>query len=75
VYRLGSNLILIVLLLCIGTICAAQVPPTPDELLNDLACGSCHEGISVESDILDKAADLSHNVEKTGHQSGTEHGD
>ena len=47
------------LLFCVSTICSAQEPPTAEELLNDLACGSCHEGIDVESDILDKAADLS----------------
>jgi len=41
------------------SLCSAQQTPTAEELLNDLACGSCHEGIDVESDILDKAADLS----------------
>jgi mono/diheme cytochrome c family protein len=59
VNKLGSSLILIVLLSCVSAISVAQERPTADELLNDLACGSCHEGISVESDILDKAADLS----------------
>ena len=58
--KLGSNLrFLLLLQLCCCGICSAQDLPTAEVLLNDLACGSCHEGISVESDILDKAADLS----------------
>ena len=48
-----------VLLLFLTGVCSAQAPPTAEELLNDLACGACHEGIDVESDFLDKAADLS----------------
>ncbi len=32
--------------------------PSAEELLKDLACGSCHSGINVESDILEKAPDL-----------------
>jgi len=54
-----SALILPVILLFLRAVCSAQELPTAEELLNDLACGSCHEGIDVESDILDKAADLS----------------
>ncbi len=59
VARSASMLVLFVLVLGNQYICVAQEPPTAEELLNDLACGSCHEGIDVESDILDKAADLS----------------
>ena len=59
VFKLGSNLLLTISMLCVGAFCSAQEQPTADELLNDLACGSCHEGITNESDILDKAADLS----------------
>lgn len=59
VFKLGSSLLLVLFLSCFGSVCTAQDRPTAEDLLNDLACGSCHEGISVESDILDKAADLS----------------
>lgn len=34
-------------------------PTYAERLLNDLACGSCHDGIQVESDIRDVAPDLS----------------
>jgi mono/diheme cytochrome c family protein len=54
-----SVLILSVILGSCYAICSSQELPTAEELLNDLACGSCHEGIDIESDILDKAADLS----------------
>jgi len=54
-----TTLILTASLAFLNVICLAQELPTAEELLNDLACGSCHEGIDVESDILDKAADLS----------------
>jgi mono/diheme cytochrome c family protein len=56
---LRSIVILLVTLVSCYAICSAQELPTAEELLNDLACGSCHEGIDVESDILAKAADLS----------------
>ncbi len=59
VRKFGSNLFVLVSLVFLHNICVAQEMPTAEELLNDLACGSCHEGISVESDILAKAADLS----------------
>lgn len=37
----------------------AQQSTTAEQLLKDLACGSCHSGIKVESDIREKAPDLS----------------
>lgn len=41
-----------------GAVCAAQEVPSAEQLLNDLACGSCHQGIPVESDIREKTPDL-----------------
>lgn len=46
-------------LLSHGAVCLAQDSTSAEQLLNDLACGSCHDGISVESDIREKAPDLS----------------
>ncbi len=46
------------LALCVAALCAAQGQPSAEQLLNDLACGSCHEGVSVETGILEKAPDL-----------------
>lgn len=46
-------------LLVYSTICVAQDSLSTEQLLNDLACGSCHGGVSVESDIREKAPDLS----------------
>jgi mono/diheme cytochrome c family protein len=51
---------LLVCLLSYGTVCLAQDSSSAEQLLNDLACGSCHNGITVESDIREKAPDLSH---------------
>ncbi len=42
----------------LGVVCVGQSYATADQLLNDLACGSCHEGIDVQSDIRKKAPDL-----------------
>jgi len=45
-------------LLCLSAVCSAQDSLSAVRLLNDLACGSCHSGIAVESDILEKTPDL-----------------
>jgi mono/diheme cytochrome c family protein len=37
-----------------------QAQPTPELLLQDLACDNCHFGTAVESNIRDKAPNLSH---------------
>jgi mono/diheme cytochrome c family protein len=42
-----------------GAVCLAQDTPWAEQLLNDLACSACHDGLSVETDIRDKAPDLS----------------
>jgi mono/diheme cytochrome c family protein len=46
------------MLLAASAACAAQEVPSAEQLLNDLACGACHDGIPVESDIKEKAPDL-----------------
>ncbi len=45
-------------LTCLGAVCLAQGLPSAEQLLNDLACGSCHSGIVVESDIQERTPDL-----------------
>ncbi len=57
--RIERISIVVVALLSVGVVCSAQEVPTAEELLNDLACVACHEGIDVETDILEVAADLS----------------
>lgn len=49
---------LIVVLLALPVAGAAQAPRTAEVLLRDLACGNCHGGIPVPSNIQDKAPDL-----------------
>ena len=46
-------------LLFFNSISKAQQSPSAEQLLKDLACGSCHPGLTIESDIQEKAPDLS----------------
>lgn len=50
---------LIFCLLSFHIICLAQKFPSAETLIKDLACISCHDGINIETDIKNKAPDLS----------------
>jgi len=39
--------------------CYGQNNPSAEELIRDLACGNCHLGINIKSNIYEKAPDLS----------------
>ena len=58
----GGSLVLLFGMMCVAGSGVAQESADPtyaEQLLNDLACASCHDGIDVESDIRDVAPDLS----------------
>lgn len=47
---------------CLGFASAAgwgQTPPAPEQLLRELGCAGCHDGVPADSAIRDKAPDLS----------------
>ena len=48
------------LLCCLGAPCLAQEPPSAELLLRDLGCGACHDGVAADSNIRDKAPDLTY---------------
>ncbi len=43
----------------LGATCLAQGSPSPEELLRDLGCAGCHDGIPADTTIREKAPDLS----------------
>jgi len=53
------TLISVVVLFSPGAVCVGQATASAEQLLNDLACGSCHEGIEVESDITSRSDTVS----------------
>ncbi|MFQ5706307.1 MAG: c-type cytochrome [bacterium] len=60
-----SFILLIVIIMCFlihseTTICLAQSQLTVEQLINDLACASCHPGFTIASEIREKTPDLSH---------------
>ena len=54
-----KNFRLVILLSLIYSFCIGQNSPSADQLIKDLACGNCHLGINIKSDIYEKAPDLS----------------
>jgi hypothetical protein len=57
--RIKRKLITSLSLLSFIVNCRAPSSPSAEQMLKDLACGSCHSGISMASDILEKAPDFS----------------
>ena len=49
-----------VLLACLGAPCLAQDPPAAEQLLRELGCGRCHDGLPADSTIRDRAPDLTY---------------
>lgn len=48
------------LLCCVGAPGLTQESPSAEQLLRDLACSGCHDGIPPDSSIRDKAPDLTY---------------
>ena len=56
----ASSFIFIALSLLSQEAIAAEKKPTAEQLIRELACSGCHDGLPEKSDIQDKAPDLSH---------------
>ncbi len=52
------HLFTIALIIYMNAVCVGQESPTAKQLLKELACGTCHSGISIKTDITEKAPDL-----------------
>jgi len=56
----ASSIIFIALFLLSKEAISAETKPTAEELIRDLACSACHDGLPEKSNIQDKAPDLGH---------------
>ena len=56
----ASSIIFIALFLLSKEAITAETKPTAEELIRDLACSACHDGLPEKSNIQDKTPDLGH---------------